>query len=557
LHQHEGPIVCRAPIQPTLYSRGSSAPFRAVFYPRRFPVAAYQQRVFNPLLQNSQMMKTQLLQTSSRAPLDLPGAAGSTVQMVLPMGEKIAPPLRILDLFAGAGGLALGFERLALACGCPAYTLAAAVDNDPDACATLRANHPTPGSDDADSVVIEGNLTSDKTHASILEKLGDAGVDVVIGGPPCQSYSQIGTRTGKWVDDERFRNDRRDLLFQEYVSLVTELLPKYIVLENVDGIRSKKDENGRPYLSLIIELLEKKGYTFRIAGSRRDKFLKLNAASYGVPQIRSRIFLIGNRLGLPFQPPPPTHHNPSLPPDRRPPGAKWPWVTLREAIGDLPSVLAHYTDTRLTPEEWAVRKEENLQRCHGADEQPYHQTRFDEHYRGTTEAGRHYLDFIKPPEGTPLRYHRARDQQASDIELFGLMPEGTTSRDIYLENSPLRDLARLIRYDMNSFKDKYRKQAWDQPCTTVFAHLDRDGNRFIHPDSAQARTFTVREASRVQSFPDDYRLAGGLKSRFRQIGNAVPPLLSVAIARAIYESLLQAGLIEHLCFSTVSVRGGG
>jgi DNA (cytosine-5)-methyltransferase 1 len=105
----------------------------------------------------------------------------------------------------------------------------------------------------------------------------------------------------------------------------------------------------------------------------------------------------------------------------------------------------------------------------------------------------------------------------------------------------------FIRYDMKSFKDKYRKQSWDRPCTTIFAHLERDGNRFIHPDSSQARTLTVREAARLQSFPDSYVFAGAMKSRYRQIGNAVPPLLSHAIARSIYHSLAGSGLLEHDC----------
>ncbi|MGB9804730.1 DNA cytosine methyltransferase, partial [Desulfofundulus sp.] len=96
---------------------------------------------------------------------------------------------------------------------------------------------------------------------------------------------------------------------------------------------------------------------------------------------------------------------------------------------------------------------------------------------------------------------------------------------------------RLIKYDMSSFEDKYRKHSWDRPCTTVFAHLEKDGNRFIHPDSNQARTFTVREVARIQSFPDDFVFTAPGNVRYRYVGNAVPPLMAKAIGEAIYQVL--------------------
>lgn len=468
-------------------------------------------------------------------------------QMTLPLAGMIGTPLRLVDLFAGAGGLAYGFEEARLPCGCPAFELIAAVEKDPDACATLRSNL-TRRYGEGQGRVLEEDLTSPDTHRKIAELAGPDGVSIVIGGPPCQSYSQIGTRTGKWVGDKRFESDDRDLLFQHYVALVRTLQPAFIVLENVDGIRSKKNKQGRRYLDIIVEALEDAGYSFTIAGSRQ-KYLKLNAADYGVPQIRNRVFLVGNRLGLPFQPPSPSHYDPDQPEDRRPPSARWPWVTLRDAIGDLPWVRAHCTRTHLSAGEWAARQEDNRKRNNGSDEVPYHTGLFNCHYRSRREVGQRFLDFVRPKDAdAPLRYHRARDQQASDIELFERMPEGTTSKEIFEGDDPaLRALAPLIRYTMTSFKDKYRKQAWDAPSTTVFAHLERDGNRFIHPDSWQARTFTVREAARVQSFPDDYEFEGGLKSRYRQIGNAVPPLLALAIATAIQVTLMSAGSVVHRC----------
>ena len=117
--------------------------------------------------------------------------------------------------------------------------------------------------------------------------------------------------------------------------------------------------------------------------------------------------------------------------------------------------------------------------------------------------------------------------------LFGLMQEGETAKD-FAKRKP-RQAKRLIKYKMNSFVDKYRKQRSDEPCTTIFAHLEKDGNRFIHP--WQARTITPKEAARIQSFPDNITFEGRQGNRFRQIGNAVPPLLSYNIAQTIKDCL--------------------
>jgi DNA (cytosine-5)-methyltransferase 1 len=444
------------------------------------------------------------------------------------------PPLKILDLFAGAGGLSLGFEKFNDQIGSQIYELIGAVEINHDACETLRINHPNLAVDDVNNRIFEGDLTSSEIHNKVIQSISRIGVDIIIGGPPCQSFSTIGTRSGRWVEDKKFQNDKRDLLFMEYIALVQQLKPLFVVLENVDGIRSKKDEFGQTYLSRIINELENLGYRFNIE-ENKEKYLRLNAADFGVPQIRNRIFLVGNRIDIPLLPPIPTHYDPSIYPDGL--DDRLPWVTLRDAIGDLPKLQAHFTKSNITTSEWEKRKKENETRNNGADEIPFDKIHFLQHYNSLDKKGKKFLDFVCNLHNPVLRYHRARDQQASDIELFKKMPEGATAKDIVEGPKELRVLRKLIRYDMESFKDKYRKQQWNRPSTTIFAHLERDGNRFIHPDGSQARTFTVREAARIQSFPDDYLFAGELKNRFRQIGNAVPPLLALAIAESIYRSL--------------------
>lgn len=436
-------------------------------------------------------------------------------------------PIAVLDLFAGAGGLSLGFEHFNRKIGNQVFRATAFAEMDPIACETLRLNHP-----DCAPRIIEGDLTETETHDRVCSSLEGHAIGVVVGGPPCQSFSTIGTRSGKWVGDERYKQDKRDKLFLEYIKLVAETKPAFVVIENVCGFLSKKDEHGSSYYSQIISGLGALGYRFDVEGSQ-DNHLILNAADYGVPQIRHRVFIIGNRLGLTIRRPVQTHCNPNVPPctetDRL-----YPWVTLRDAIGDLPSLEAHYTKTGLTSAEWERYQALNRSRYCGEDEQPY-APGFLAHLNSLGAAGREFLTSVAGDGTGVLRYHVARAHQVTDIQLFAAMPQGSTSKDIFEGDPSLFPLRKLIKYDMGSFKDKYRRQRWNQPGTTVFAHLERDGNRFIHP--SQPRTLTVRECARLQSFPDTYLFAGTMKSRFRQIGNAVPPLLARAVAESIYEAL--------------------
>ena len=423
---------------------------------------------------------------------------------------------------------------------------------DKDACNTLRCNHPELVATGEPARILEEDITDPKTHKKLVELFGNGAVDVIVGGPPCQSFSMLGTRSGKWVTgpDKRI-TDSRDMLFVEYVRVVKRLKPLFIVLENVDGIRSKKDIFGSSYLHRIISELGEAGYHFKIA-EQDDLFLRLNAADYGVPQIRHRVFIVGTRIkGLSVIPPSPTHSDPEHLSATRSGVRLSKWVTLNDAIRDLPRLRARYTRSNVSSERWLELQKENSERRWCLDEQkhdegPYHEDELLQHYQNLGEEGQEFLNFVTKGHGPKLRGHFAREQQESDIRLFASMPEGATSKMIFEGDGSLAALKELIRYDMGSFKDKYRKQQWSRPGTTVFAHLERDGNRFIHPDSWQQRTFTVREAARIQSFPDSYVFAGGMKSQFRQIGNAVPPLLARVVAQAIHETL-QRGVTAGLC----------
>jgi DNA (cytosine-5)-methyltransferase 1 len=429
--------------------------------------------------------------------------------------------LKVLDIFAGGGGLSLGFDLIKDSEGKRVFEIILAVDNDVYACKTLRKYFSREyGNED---IVLEADLTYPETHKKITEKCSN-GVDIIIGGPPCQSFSLIGPRSGYGKNGDFSKHRIMDRLYEEYLALVEELKPAFVVFENVKGILSKKDVRGIKYIDIILSDFKKLGYSFESANKDiKTEYLILNSADYGVPQTRERVFLIGNNIGVRNPYPYPTHK-------------KEEYVTLFEAIGDLPEVKARVTLTGVNNR----KDKKSIERCNkkinsGKDSVKFHSDMFKTHCRSLGKTGRDFLDFVKPNGRKVLLHHVARGQKKDDIALFRGMKQGMTAKDVFeSKKKNIRRLRKLIKYDMSSFPDKYRKQSWKKPCSTVFAHLQKDGNRFIHPDGKQARTITPREAARIQSFPDWYEFEGPLSIKFKQIGNAVPPLLALRIAKSVH-----------------------
>ena len=399
------------------------------------------------------------------------------------------------------------------------YELFRFVDNDKHCCETLRTH--LLGIQRPKSLVVEGDLSDDEVTDELIQDCKGK-IDVLIGGPPCQSFSMIGPRSG--YGRENKVKDDRDNLWLNYLKVVEGVNPKFLVLENVKGILSKKNDKGRKYIDMITDAFEGLSYDLTIGTDEKvRKYSVLNAADYGVPQRRERVFVIGNRIGAKNNIPTKTNSQDG--------NGKEKWVCLRDAIGDLPKVYPRITPTNAS----ASELEKNVGIFSGEDTMTFDQTRVSRTESRLKLTSKQYFQFVRMENPQVLRYHVARPQQKSDIELFRLMKEGETAKD-FSDRCP-QQAKRLIHYDMSSFKDKYKKQAWNQPSSTIFAHLGKDGNRFIHPDSSQHRTFTVREAARIQSFPDFYLLEGPKSEKFRQIGNAVPPLLAKQIAETIAKEL--------------------
>jgi len=438
--------------------------------------------------------------------------------------------IKILDLFAGVGGLSLGFEMVRNSSKKTVFELYRAVDIDKYACQTLRKRY---GNDK----VIEGDITNYKVSKKIVDECKGK-VSILVGGIPCQSFSLIGPRSGFGRKIEKFRKDKRDKLYEHFLGIVEDIKPNIIVIENVKGILSKKNPNGRKIIEKLISDFEKIGYIFE--NENREKWNLLNAANFGVPQKRERIILIGikkswKQINIPEIKP--THFDP-LCENRKEllaMGLK-PYVSVYEAIGDLPKVYPRLTPTGLNKRQRINIKKNNKRINAGRDIIKLNERRLQRHLNKISQSGIDFFKFIRPNRYKYIHHHTARSQQLSDIKLFGLMKPGETAKDV-IERMPKKTKS-LIKYDMLTFKDKYRKQRWEKPSTTVFAHLEKDGNRFIHP--GQARTYTPREAARVQSFPDNFIFEGTMSKKFRQIGNAVPTLLAFNIALCI-NKLINAG----------------
>lgn len=402
------------------------------------------------------------------------------------MKKSAEKKYNFIDLFAGCGGLSEGFYK-------QGFHALAHVEIDPTACKTLRTRMEHYGYDNADDAVLEMDITRDDVIECIEKTVKGQSVDIIIGGPPCQAYSSL----GRAKDDNAMQDDPRNYLFESYVKVLNHYMPQFFVFENVTGMLTAKI-NGEHIVNKIVASL---GENYKVKFD--PKLNVLNSANYGVPQIRKRVIIIGVRKDIGIEPEEmyasilKTHYDPEMT-EAEKKGLK-KYVTVRDAIEELPP---------LRPGE-------------GKSSVPFNYSFKNE-----------FLKRIGSESLTCLRDHVARNHNATDIERYTTMArEHWTFQEMLDRREDLRhEKARV-------FGNSYTVQWWDLPSKTIIAHLYKDGNQFIHPDYKQGRTFTVREAARIQSFPDDFVFEGPRTEQFKQIGNAVPPLFAEAIAKGMKEQL--------------------
>lgn len=397
---------------------------------------------------------------------------------------------KIIDLFAGCGGLEDGFLQSGL------YEDVAAVEWLKPQVNTLVNRLKTKWCvTDAEERVMHFDIQREDElfcgwddeefgKGKGLDYFVDAanGIDIIIGGPPCQAYSVA----GRVRDENGMRDDYRNYLFEHYLNVVNRYRPKLFVFENVPGILSAAPD-GTPITDLIRKGFEKIDYEIiddlRVA--------KINASEYSVPQNRERMIIVGvdkkrytnNQQSLR------KFYSDILPKYK---GDKT--ITVREAIADLPKCIPHYDE-----ENHSKRKSHTTPECS--------------------------ITWHKP------RYHNLRDMDtfrilAEDIETGKRIYDSKKISELYEE-----------KVGSKSPIHRYHVLEPDLPSTTIIAHLYKDGNRFIHYDSKQCRSITVREAARLQSFDDDFNFVGSQGNAYQMIGNAVPPKLARAIGFAVADLL--------------------
>ena len=369
-----------------------------------------------------------------------------------------------------------------LFCGCGGFSLGmeragfdclAAVDFNPEAIAVFGQNFPR----------VPQVLNKDLTKfppAELAKLLRTDSVDVIVGGPPCQGFSTA--RQGDGANNgARMVPDERRHLYREFLRHVEFFKPKVFVMENVLGIRSASE--GEYFVRVQKEA---RALGYRVHAQVED------CVELGLAQKRRRQLFVGTRADLP------DYFRPKLNP--APSACDHPM--LWEAIGDLPPVKAG----------------EGEESCdYDMERRKAHVERF----------GRRYLySVLEIKRAAKLTAHRARPHSERDLRDFLLLKEGENCAEAIRRGAEFE-----FPYDKSTFKDRYTRQHRMEPCSTIIAHLSKDGLMFIHP--TQNRSLTPREAARIQSFPDWFEFPIARTHQFRVIGNAVPPLVSEAIGLAI------------------------
>lgn len=402
--------------------------------------------------------------------------------------------IKSIDLFAGCGGLMDGFEQSGY------YDTVAAVEWEKAPCKNLENRLKSKWEyKDAEQRVLRFDIqrteelfsgwVNDPDYGSSvgLDKLINnvGGIDVIIGGPPCQAYSIA----GRVRDENGMKDDYRNYLFESYISVLERYKPKAFIFENVPGILSAKP-GDRPIIEIIKECFDRAGYC--LLSDLKEAIIDFT--EFGVPQNRKRIIIFGvskNVFGENAQKVVEEFYRNDLPKYKVKKKR-----TVYDAIGNLPKLYPMNDDIKIN----GVRT-------------------------------RHTVS----DKGVPN--HIARWQSDRDISIFKLLAEDIESgRNEYTSIAALKKLYTKMTGKISNVH-KYHVLRWDEPSNLIPAHLYKDGLRHIHPDSKQQRTLTVREAARLQTFADDYVFEGSNMDLYKMIGNAVPPLFAKCCARAVNDIL--------------------
>ncbi|MCY9178065.1 DNA cytosine methyltransferase [Bacillus inaquosorum] len=405
--------------------------------------------------------------------------------------------MKVIDLFAGAGGLSEGFRQ-------EGYEIVAHVEMDKSACNTLRTREAyyylkqkkllniyneyllqniTRGElykyipqEILDKVIQTeiSNKTIPKIFAQIEEIIGEETVDLIIGGPPCQAYSTA----GKARDPNKMKNDPRNYFYRYYIRFLKKFNPKIFVFENVRGILTAQEG----------KVLKNIRRNLKNAGYKMDHRI-LNAKDFGVSQIRERVIIIGWKKELDFE-------YPKFKIKPEPPN-------IKELFKDLPKIKAG--EQISGKEKYLIKQNKSLEK-------------------------------IRCKNWDLLTQHISRPNNENDLKIYKLVVNTWNNERRILKYNELP--SELVTHkNSDIFLDRYKNIKYETLSHTIVAHIAKDGHYYIHPDIEQNRSLSIREAARIQSFPDDFYFEDSRTAAFKQIGNAVPPLMAREIAHVIKKSI--------------------
>lgn len=506
----------------------------------------------------------------------------------------------VLDLFAGPGGLGEGFAGLAEDGRYP-FRIGLSVEKERSAHLTLRlraflremirengrlpreyvefhAGHrPEPdweqvsasawklacsearclelGSADAASEIDRAIKRVKVSHADTI----------LIGGPPCQAYSLVGRARSRGTVGYRPEADERHFLFREYIRVLERLRPAAFVMENVKGVLSSTVESGRIFEMIMEDLASVGGSNtalyelralavedgrIRLREIRRHSDFIVRAEQFGVPQRRHRVIIVGIRSDLAARAEEVSVNLPRI-----------VSASVHDAIGDLEPLRSGLSRGEDTAGRWAdlvSAAAGRLRRLHPDDREMA--DAFGDIASGKeTMAGRsrqasslptkyglssHPLKrWLENDELLALAQHSTRGHMASDLDRYLFAAVFGSIKGVSPKASDYPDplAPRHRNWQMGVFSDRFRVQLSGGPATTVTSHISKDGHYFIHPDPAQCRSLTVKEAARLQTFPDDYYFLGNRTQQYVQVGNAVPPYLARQIAQLLLRVLDGSG----------------
>lgn len=408
--------------------------------------------------------------------------------------------INYIDIFAGAGGLSEGFTAVG-------FHPVAHVEMNKEACNTLRTRAcyyylKSSGNLDMYTKYLKGTVTREELYSFVPESIRNTVinhtmtdesmpalfsqidslikeqdikcVDLLVGGPPCQAYSVVGRARKK----DEMGNDPRNYLYKLYIRVLKQYCPKMFVFENVPGLFSA---NKGKYLRDMESAFGDAGYQIQ--------YKILNASDFGVLQNRRRVIIIGWQNGSKY-------HYPVF---RRAENN----YCIADILNDLPAIQS------------------------GSEATAYRRGSYSSYLSDTG---------IRKP-GDVLTWHVARPNIPRDREIYRLVIDAWNTEGKRLKYTDLPPNL-CTHNNRNGFLDRFKVVAADLPASqTMMAHISKDGHYFIHPDINQARSISVREAARIQSFPDDFYFEGARTAAFTQIGNAVPPLMARGIATELKKQL--------------------